>query len=268
MLPIYKAISIEKAPLIGGSTQPCLLLAASYKGEPIGSYVVKIFKQRNIEQLNSTNKEVYASVMARHFEIKTPNSALIEVEQWLINDLKKLPEYSGWDITEGVYFGTTYMLGGVDYSESVKNKVDIWDKETIFAFDALIRNVDRTPRKTNLFLVGDTPYVIDHELSLSLSATFEDYLRRRDWMFLVANPKGGKHLFFEDLSDFNKKEAITFDYFAENLRNLKPEMLLRQEIEQLAEYNIETSDYPLIEKYLQSAVINTSLFIESLKSLL
>jgi hypothetical protein len=268
MLPIYKAISIEKAPLVGGSTQPCLLLAASYDGIPVGSYVVKIFKQRNIEQLNSTSKEVYANVLARHFELYTPNRALIEVEQWLINELKKLPQYADWDITEGVYFGTTYILGGVDYNESVKNKVRIWDKENIFAFDALIRNVDRTPRKTNLFLVSDDPYVIDHELSLAITATFEDYLRRKDWAFLVANPKGGKHLFLNDLSNFNKKDAITFDQFAENLRNLKPELILRKEAEQLIEYNSETHDYPRIEKYLQSAVKNTTIFIENLKSLL
>lgn len=268
MLPIYKATSIEKAPLIGGSTQPCLLLVASDSGIPIGSYVVKIFKQRNLEQLNSTSKEVYANVLARHFEVNTPNGALIEVEQWLINELKKLPEYTGWDITEGVYFGTAYILGGIDYNEGVKNKVAIWDKENIFAFDALIRNVDRTPRKTNLFLVEDDPYVIDHELSLSITATFQDYLLRKDWVFLIANPKGGKHLFLEDLSNFNKKESITFDQFAENLRNLKPELILGKETDQLEECKIETSDYFLIEKYLKSAVKNTSSFIESLKSLL
>ena len=215
MLPIYKAISIEKAPLVGGSTQPCLLLAASYNGTPVGSYVVKIFKQRNIEQLNSTAKEVYASVLARHFEIQTPDSALIEVEQWLINALKKLPEYSGWDITEGVYFGTVYIVGGLDYNEAVKNN-----------------------------------------------------LRRKDWAFLIANPKGGKHLFLEDLSNFHKKEAIKFDHFTENLRNLSPELILGKDAEQLTEYNIETLDYPPIERYLQSAIRNTTHFIESLKSLL
>jgi hypothetical protein len=268
MLPIYKAISIEKAPLVGGSTQPCLLLAATYNGIPVGSYVVKIFKQRNIEQLNSTAKEVYANVLARHFEIKTPDSALIEVEQWLINDLKKQSEYAGWNITEGVYFGTVYLVGGIDYNDAVKNKVDIWAKENIFAFDALIRNVDRTPRKTNLFLVEDDPYVIDHELSFAVNATFDDYLRRKDWAFLIANPKGGKHLFLEDLSNFHKKEALTFDQFAENLRNLRPELILGKEAEQLLEYNIETNDYPQIEKYLQSAVSNTTRFIENLISLL
>lgn len=117
-------------------------------------------------------------------------------------------------------------------------------------------------------MVEDDPYVIDHELSFAVNATFEDYLRRKDWAFLIANPKGGKHLFLEDLSNFHKKEALTFDQFANNLRDLKPESILGKEAEQLTEYNIETNDYPQIEKYLQSAVKNTTHFIESLKSLL
>lgn len=268
MLPTYKATSIEKAPLKGGSTQPCLLLVASHNGKPIGSYVVKIFKYRNIEQLNGTAKEVYANVLARHFELSVPQGALIEVEQWLINELKKLPEYAGWDITEGVYFGTSYIEGGIDYTEAVKNKISIWDKENIFAFDALIRNTDRTPRKQNLFLIGEQPHVIDHELALKIIAPFEEDLRQKNWAFLVANPKGSKHLFLDDLSNFHKKEPITFDQFAENLRNLKPERLLRNEAEQLAEYGIETNDYPNLEKYLQSAVQNTTDFIKILKLLL
>ncbi len=91
MLPYYTATSIEKAPLVGGSTQPCLLLATEYNGTPVGSYVVKIFKQRNLEQLNGTAKEVYANVLAKHFDIPVPSAALIHVEQWLINDLKNYP---------------------------------------------------------------------------------------------------------------------------------------------------------------------------------
>jgi hypothetical protein len=102
MLPYYTATSIEKAPLVGGSTQPCLLLATEYNGTPVGSYVVKIFKQRNIEQLNGTAKEVYANVLAKHFDIAVPSAALVQVEQWLINALKKMPEYANWDITSQV----------------------------------------------------------------------------------------------------------------------------------------------------------------------
>ena len=268
MLPYYTATSIEKAPLVGGSTQPCLLLATEYNGTPVGSYVVKIFKQRNLEQLNGTAKEVYANVLAKHFDIAVPDAALIHVEQWLINDLKKLPAYANWDITEGVYFGTKYITGGIDYTEAVRHKIDIWEKENIFAFDALIRNVDRTSRKTNLFLTNDATFLIDHELSLKFTDTFAEYLRRKDWAFLVANPKGGSHLFFNDLRDYHKKEGITFDQFAENLRTLKPEKLLRKEAEQLEEFGISTIDYRPIERYLKTAVQETTLFIENLKTLL
>jgi hypothetical protein len=268
MLPLYTAINIEKAPLVGGSTQPCLLLATDYNGNLVGSYVVKIFKQRNIEQINGTAKEVYANVLAKHFDIAVPTAALIEVDQWLINALKQLPEYKNWDITEGVYFGTKYISGGIDYSDALNQNIEIWEKENIFAFDALIRNIDRTPRKTNLFLAGDTVYPLDHELSLHITNTFDHYLSQKDWTFLVANPKGGKHLFFNDLREFNQKRKITFDQFSDNLRTLKPEILLRKEAEQLEEFGISTFDYPPIEKYLKSAVQNTTLFIENLKKLL
>jgi hypothetical protein len=61
---------------------------------------------------------------------------------------------------------------------------------------------------------------------------------------------------------------MSFDQFSDNLRTLKPEILLRKEAEQLEEFGISTFDYPPIEKYLKSAVQNTTLFIENLKKLL
>jgi hypothetical protein len=113
------------------------------------------------------------------------------------------------------------------------------------------RNTEGVQTHDRLIIKPIVKRFLDHELSLAIKATFEDYLRRKDWAFLVANPKGGKHLFLNDLSNFNKKDAITFDQFAENLRNLKPELILRKEAEQLIEYNIETHDYPLKNAYLK-----------------
>ena len=150
--------------------------------------------------------------------------------------------YRNWDITEGVYFGTRYITGGIDFTDDVKHKIETWTKENIFAFDALIWNVDRTPRKKNLFLANDTIYLIDHELSLSIRRSFDDYIRSNDWVFLVKNPKGDKHLFFNDLSTANKKDKLMFEQFAENLRTLKPE-LLTGEAEQLFENGISIDDY-------------------------
>ena len=267
MLPTYTATSIIEAPMKGGSTQPCLVVASAYNGVPIGQYVVKIFKRRNIEQINGTAKEVYANVLARHFDLKVPTAALIEVGQWLIDDLKSREAYRNWDITEGVYFGTRYITGGIDFTEDVKHKVTIWEKENIFAFDALIRNVDRTHRKKNLFLAADTVYLIDHELSLDIQRSFNDYMRSNDWVFLIKNPKGDRHLFFNDLTTYNKKDTLNFDEFAENLRTLKPQLLIA-EAEQLFEYGISVDDFPPIGKYLTSASQNTSIFINSLKNLL
>ena len=266
MLPTYTATSIIEAPMEGGSTQPCLVVASAYNGVPMGQYVVKIFKRRNIEQINGTAKEVYANVLARHFDLKVPEAALIEVEYWLIEQLKAMAAYRNWDITEGVYFGTRYIRGGIDFTDDVKHKIETWTKENIFAFDALIRNVDRTPRKKNLFLANDTIYLIDHELSLSIRRSFDDYIRSNDWVFLVKNPKGDKHLFFNDLSTKNKKDKLMFEQFAENLRTLKPKLLIG-EAEQLFENGISIDDYLPIAQYLKSASQNTSVFINSFKTL-
>ena len=58
MLPIYTAILLEKGNVKGGTTLPCQMTVVNNEGTIIGSYIVKVFGQRHIEQYNPTNKEI------------------------------------------------------------------------------------------------------------------------------------------------------------------------------------------------------------------
>lgn len=166
MLPVYKAIAVDQEAIVSGSTKPCIMTVADSSGKIIGDYVVKVFKPNNIEQSQSTNKEVYGNVLAQAFDLAVPKPALVRVGKDVIGQLNSSERYRDFHLLPGVYFGSEYLNNALDYSGAVNLKLETWEEETIFAFDALIRNIDRRAKKPNLFFKDGTVHLIDHELSL------------------------------------------------------------------------------------------------------
>ncbi|RMG23539.1 MAG: hypothetical protein D6730_14240, partial [Bacteroidetes bacterium] len=122
-------------------------------GSIVGPYVVKVFSQTYIQQSQATNKEVYASILASQFELNVPKPALIDVGEEIIERMVASGSHQDKEIKAGIYFGCEYIENAINYSEVIpKPVVSVWVMEHIFAFDALIRNIDRREDKPNLFL--------------------------------------------------------------------------------------------------------------------
>ncbi len=147
MLPVYKAVVVKSLDLVGGTTLPCVLLVADREGRIVGDYVVKIPTMKQIEQYQPTNKEVYSSILAQHFDIPIPPPALVYVPEEVIRSLKIHEKYRKRDIKKGYFFGCLYFEDVLDYQSSFIQKEDLWKIELIFAFDALIMNRDRVARE-------------------------------------------------------------------------------------------------------------------------
>jgi hypothetical protein len=265
MLPVYKASAFQKFALEGGSSLPCIVSVEDDYGRLLNDdYVVKIFKQ---DKSNHTCKEVFAAILAQHFELKTPKPVLIEVNNALLNVLKKQEKYKNWQVTEGVFFGNQYLKNAKSFINTPDlDAYDIWEITNLFAFDVLILNTDRQLGKPNVLTKNQDIYVIDHELSMNISKPFDTYVNQNQWDYFIKDKRGG-HLFRQYLCQVGQKKKVTFDDFFENLRTLKPKILYNY-AEQLAEYDYAPLDIPHIVAYLEDVKKNESKFIELLNKLL
>ncbi|MGB0930780.1 MAG: HipA family kinase [Chitinophagales bacterium] len=268
MLPVYKATAIDQEALLGGSTRPCLMTVMDDKGDIAGSYVVKIFKHYNTEQYNPTNKELYGNVLAKEFDLNTPKPALIQVNNSLISQLKKSDRYKNWDIISGTYFGCELVENTLDFNQKALQKSEQWEIENVFAFDVLIRNVDRRVSKPNMFFKDGSIILIDHELSLNIDRSFDSYLQIENaWRFITNEHRDARHLFLDYLKKQNKKEEVTFNDFLELLRTLNLRQLdeVANQLEDLGLYPI---DYVPIKAYLREVKQNPHAFAKLLKKML
>lgn len=195
-LPIYTAFAIEAPAILGGSTQPTIMSVKDGLGKIIGAFVVKVFKWGNIEQYQPTNKEVYCNVLASSFDLETPFGALIHVEQYLIDELKSNPKYVNFDLRPGYYFGSKYLPNASLFQANSDDKLlDDSSLENIFAFDVLIRNMDRRVNKPNMLILKDSPVLIDHDIALQIEKSFEEYVELGLWNVLKTEWR--KHLLLD-----------------------------------------------------------------------
>ena len=264
-LPVLKAVAFQEFAVRGGSSQPCIVSVTNENGDYLqDSYVLKIFQDHRRKH---TCKEVYASVLANHFELKTPDAALVEVNGAMIRELKKQEKYKNWLVTEGVFFASKYMEGVKSFSDTIPLKrYDYWEIGNIFAFDVLIMNLDRQRENPNVIIKNKDIYVIDHESSMNISKPFDAYLNKNHWDYSINKNRGG-HLFGHHLRQLGKNEKVTFNEFIDNLRLLKPDLLYNF-AEQLTEYDYEPLDIQDIVSYLADVKRNESKFLELLDKLL
>lgn len=267
-IPKYTAIALETFALLGGSTLPSIMTVQDEQGEIIGTYVVKVFKQRNIKQYQPTNKEVYCYVLAKEFELPIPHGALIYVNEDIIYELKQQPSYADFNLKEGYYFGTAYLDNTTVFQSEISDKLlsnGLSQLENIFAFDILIRNLDRNVNKPNLIVVNQEPVLIDHELALNIQKPFNEYIERRLWTVLTIGKK--KHILLDTLRKNNLDKPIEFSEFFEYLRylQLKP---LEDSAELLKNHEQEISDFQLIYEYLNQVKRNIGAFKKLLSQLI
>jgi hypothetical protein len=251
MIPIYKALRLEEGSLIGGTTLPSLMIVCDDVGIIQGTYVVKVFDTKHIEQYNPTNKEIIANYLAGEFDLSVPKMAIIEVPENIIEEMLGKEAYKNKSLKAGFYFGCEYIDNTTSYQEEIKiSNDDDWELETIFAFDALIRNFDRVLKKPNILFKKDNFILIDHELSLDIRQTFEEYVTFDNYRNVLQGTKG-KHIFLEHLRLKHKKTSITFDDFIVSLRLLNINKLKQLSLF-LEQYNFNINDFEAIIHYLEA----------------
>jgi hypothetical protein len=167
MLPIYEAIDlVHVIPENSGHTKPWVVLVNTPQG--LASYVTKLYTPAQVNRFHCVTKEVICNVLARDFELRVPDCALIDVPEEFV--LRLAPEHQQqFSLADPrLKFGSLKIdnvnsaISGLP-KQSFSNRIDM---ATLFAFDNLIRNCDRGHPKTNLLIGSKEAYLIDHEMTL------------------------------------------------------------------------------------------------------
>jgi hypothetical protein len=259
-IPILQALQVEREALPGGSTKPSLMLVADGQGRVAGHYVVKVCSPRNAEQYQPTAKEVYCHILAKEFDLIVPDAALVWVDEAVIGQLPK----DGRQLVPGYYFGSRYLPDAVLVQAGISDG-EVANAAHVFAFDVLIRNMDRTIGKPNLLLRQRNAVLIDHELALDIRKPFRDYWALGGWQVL-ASPGKQQHLLFERLCVSHRRAPLNFEEFSEYLHRMSLNGLhLAHSL--LSDTGNPSEQFPHIVSYLKEAQRYPSRFIDLLKSL-
>jgi hypothetical protein len=157
-------------PLREGGSVPAVMEA-----DDDGLYVVKF---RGAGQgPKALVAEVIAGGLGRALGLLVPEIVLVDFDPALAHaepdtEIKELLERSG-----GLNAGLDFLPGALEYVPAVGARMDPDLAADIVWFDALVTNVDRTPRNPNLLVWHGRTWLIDHGAALYIQHTWRDPAR-------------------------------------------------------------------------------------------
>lgn len=261
MLPIYEAIDVKNVISENvGHTKPWVILANTPQG--LTPFVVKLFSTHQVDHCHSVSKEIFCNLLAREFDLRTPQCALIDIPVELSYKLSQDAQFQYENADNRLKFATQ-MLANVNNAMPTlgknyfKNRISI---DTLYAFDNFIRNSDRGIRKPNLLLSKNDAFLIDHELALG-----ETDITVINFNTLQLEDKFTKyHLFFSFLKNTKAKTRSNFfDEFSLYLYDLSINKLTSY-FDQLVNEGFNDYRQPICN-WIAQIKLNCSIFVDKLK---
>lgn len=169
-LPVYEAIGFQNILEKGGHSTPWVV-TVNVDSSP-KPYVVKLYKQIDIETRNKMTAEVLGNVLASDFNLKTPNAAIINFSDGFRRTLNQTCEDLLAFVDERPKFGS-FLIDGANIFNTGTKRSDVGkiiDPALLYAYDYFIGNRDRTIHKPNLIVKNGEGYLIDHEMALEFEA--------------------------------------------------------------------------------------------------
>lgn len=165
MLPIFEAIEIvDFISENSGHTMPWVVLANTPEG--LKPFVVKLYTTEQVDASNCVNNEVACNILASEFELLVPKCALITIPEEITMRLSVAQQQQFYNTDPRPKFATE-LLSNVNSAilglpkQQYQKRISM---DMLYAFDNLIRNMDRGHPNTNLLLSSNAAYLIDHEL--------------------------------------------------------------------------------------------------------
>ncbi|ABM32138.1 aminotransferase class I and II [Paracidovorax citrulli] len=152
-------VSRYVTPLREGGSMPAVV-----EGDDLGVYVLKF---RGAGQgVRALMAEIIAGGIARALELPVPEIVLAQLDPALA---QTEPDPEIQDLiraSAGLNVALDYLSGAVNFDPAVDRVTPDFASRLVW-FDALVGNVDRTARNTNLLVWHRDPWLIDHGASLT-----------------------------------------------------------------------------------------------------
>lgn len=146
-------------PFREGSSVPALVEA-----DDLGLYVVKLHGAA--QGTRALIAELLSAGLARAAGLSVPEIVLVELERKLASS-EPDPEIAlPLEASAGLNLGLDYLPGSITFDPVASPRPDAATASRVVLFDALVTNVDRTPRNPNLLVWHRRPWLIDHGATL------------------------------------------------------------------------------------------------------
>ena len=155
-------------PLREGGSLPGLVEA-----DDDGLYVVKF---RGAGQgAKALAAEIIAGELARAMGLPVPELVLVELAGDELGRAEPDPEIQELiEASDGLNVGMDFLPGALAFDEAAARRLDPELAAGVVFLDALVMNVDRTPRNPNLLMWHGRVWLIDHGASLYLQHGADD----------------------------------------------------------------------------------------------
>jgi hypothetical protein len=159
-VPPIRRIRVTRyvTPLREGGSLPALVEA-----EDDGLYVLKF--RAAAQGLPVLVAELVAGSIARVLGLPVPEIVLADVDTELARTEPDSEIHRLIYDSAGLNLGVDFLPGAVSY-DRVTHALDVDFAARVLWFDALVTNVDRTPRNTNMLIWHRKPWLIDHGASM------------------------------------------------------------------------------------------------------
>lgn len=259
ILPVIEALSPHEV-FETGANKPLLITGVDYKGTK-GDYVVKF---RAAERLSNEAfmRELLAAFIAAEMEIKVVSPVIVNVSQ---NFVDMLVGNSTWQYASkslGFNYGSEYIKGylTIPISQDLNNHQLVY-AQTIFAFDILIQNSDRTTNKPNMITNGNEIVIFDHELAFGF--VFDLFENPNPWKIREVDHEWiNRHCFLSKI----KGKFFDFDEFSNRFNNLDEQFWNKAWNSVPDEW--KNQQFEKIEKHISSIRAHKDDFILELKKLM
>ncbi|HEV7922557.1 MAG TPA: HipA family kinase [Thermoanaerobaculia bacterium] len=160
-------------PLREGGSLPAIVA-----GDDDGTYVLKF---RGAGQgVRALIAELVSGELARTLGLPVPEIVFAELDPRMA---RTEPDPEIQDLlrrSEGLNLALDYLPGSITFDPLIKGLMDGQARlaSSIVWFDALVGNVDRTAKNTNLLIWHRGLWMIDHGATLIFHHTWDDYLQR------------------------------------------------------------------------------------------
>lgn len=260
---IVNAVVFVKA-LSSGRNKPILLICEKTDGSRV-ELVVKLSGKTGIPGPGLIF-ELYSSCLAKALGIQTPTPYIVRIDKNFpannLVDLHKLRLSNCLTYS----FGSEYLSNGY-FVWPLKQKLQTSEREvaaSIFAFDAMIQNPDRTRENPNLLYNQDSIQVIDHEAAFSFYYDFRSNETLYPWI-------NGNMEYLKNHIFFNQLQTSPTNWARHKLRFSVITPLLLSQFEKLVPDEWQSNSFDVVaqvQAYLIEVSRNIETFFEKLSEVL